>query len=142
MRHYLFVVWVATLLGVANLALIGPAFAADPKVACARAVVTPELNLCAERTLQAADAKLNAAYQQALAEIRKIEAAKPYDPTSWEKALRASQNAWIAFRDADCSGLLPMSWTGGTGTTAAVLGCKAEKTEVRTKELRAIVNGP
>jgi uncharacterized protein YecT (DUF1311 family) len=35
-----------------------------------------------------------------------------------------------------------MSWTGGTGTTAAVLGCKTEKTEARTTELRAIVNGP
>jgi uncharacterized protein YecT (DUF1311 family) len=142
MRRYLFVVLVAMLASVIGPALISPAFAADPKIACAKAVTTPELNWCAERTLQAADAKLNAAYQKVLAMIRESDNAKPYDPASWEKALRASQNAWIAFRDADCSGLVPMSWTGGTGTTAAVLGCKTQKTEARTKELVAIMEDP
>jgi uncharacterized protein YecT (DUF1311 family) len=140
MRRHLIVVFAVMLSGIVNLA--SPALAADPKVTCAKAITTPELNLCAERTLQAADAKLNAAYKKALAEIRKSESAKPYDRASWEKALRASQTAWIAFRDADCSGLVPMSWTGGTGTTAAVLGCKTDKTEARTKELVAIMEDP
>ncbi len=131
MRRFLLVMF-AVMLSV-------PALAADPKIACDKAVTTQDLNLCSERELQVADAKLNVAYKKALAEIRKSENAKPYDPASWEKALRASQHAWIAFRDADCNGLVPMSWTGGTGTTGAVLGCKIEKTEARTKELLAMI---
>jgi uncharacterized protein YecT (DUF1311 family) len=30
-----------------------------------------------------------------------------------------------------------MFWTGGTGATAEILGCMTEKTEARTKELKA-----
>jgi uncharacterized protein YecT (DUF1311 family) len=141
MRRHVFAAVTIALSGIVHSALVAPTLAATLKVDCAKAVTTPELNLCADRTLQAADTKLNSAYKKVLAEIRKSDNAKPYDPVSWEKALRASQKAWIAYRDADCAGLLPMSWTGGTGTTSAVLGCKAEKTELRTKELLAILDG-
>jgi uncharacterized protein YecT (DUF1311 family) len=119
-------------------ALAHPAAADDPKIRCDKAVTTVELNVCSERSYQAADAKLNAAYRKALAFIKASAAEKPYDPASWEKALRTSQTAWIAFREADCKGLVPMSWGGGTGTTSAVLGCMTEKTEQRTAELLAM----
>ena len=112
-----------------------PALAAEPDVDCDKAMSTPELNQCADATLQAADAKLNAMYQKALAVIRKTKSEQPYDRKSWEEALKVSQRAWLAYRDADCDGLVPMSWGGGTGTTSAVLWCKTEKTETRTKEL-------
>lgn len=109
-----------------------------PPIDCSKAIATPELNACADLELQAADGKLNAAYRKALAYIEKSGGEKPYDPVSWANALRASQRAWIAFRDADCDGLVPMSWGGGTGTTSAVLYCKTVKTEARTTELIAI----
>jgi uncharacterized protein YecT (DUF1311 family) len=112
-----------------------PALAAEPAVDCDKATSTPELNQCADAALQAADAKLNAMYQKALVVIRKAGGEKPYDRKSWEDALKVSQRAWLAYRDADCDGLVPMSWGGGTGTTSAVLWCKTEKTETRTKEL-------
>jgi uncharacterized protein YecT (DUF1311 family) len=121
-------------------ALAMPASAAEPKLDCSKAMNTIEMNQCADRDYAAADAKLNAAYQKALNYIKSTENPKPYDAAAWEKALRASQTAWIAFRDADCKGLVPMSWTGGTGTTVAVLGCMTEKTELRTKELTAITD--
>jgi uncharacterized protein YecT (DUF1311 family) len=105
---------------------------------CAKAMATTELNYCSLREFEAADAKLNEAYRRALASIRESRGDKPYDKTSWETALRASQKAWLAFRDADCNGLVPMSWGGGTGTTSAVLGCKTTKTEQRTRELVAL----
>ena len=111
---------------------------ADQPAICDKAVSTPELNLCSESAWQAADAKLNAAFAKAIDTIRTSDHAKPYDPGSWEKALRASQRAWVAFRDADCKGLVPMSWTGGTGTTSAVLDCMTTKTKIRTEELLAI----
>jgi uncharacterized protein YecT (DUF1311 family) len=114
-----------------------PATAQQPQT-CDTAVSTHELNQCSERAWQAADVKLNAAYAKAIASIRKSDGDTPFDRDSWEKALRDSQRAWVAFRDADCKGLIPMQWTGGTGTTSAVLWCMTTKTEVRTKELLAL----
>jgi uncharacterized protein YecT (DUF1311 family) len=110
-------------------------------VDCAKAMTTVELNYCAERSLIAADAKLNAAHKKALKFITSSGGDKPYDGVSWEKALRASQTAWIAFRDADCKGLVPLSRGGGTGTTSAILGCLTSKTEARTAELIALSKG-
>ena len=111
---------------------------ADPLALCDKAVSTPEFNLCSERAWQAADARLNAVFAKAIDAVKSSDQAKPYDPASWEKALRASQRAWVAFRDADCKGFVPMSWTGGTGTTSAVLDCMTTKTKIRTEELLAI----
>ncbi len=111
-----------------------PAHAGD-KVDCENATSTYEMNICAERDLEKADAALNATYAKVLAKIAASNQEKPYDAKSWEEALRKSQRAWIAFRDADCKDLVPMAWTGGSGTTADVLGCLIEKTEARTQEL-------
>ena len=61
---------------------------------------------------------------------------KNYFPQSFEEAMRKSQRAWVAFRDADCKELAAQYWAGGTGTTSAVLGCMTEKTVQRTKELK------
>ena len=94
------------------------------------------MNFCADKDYKAADAGLNEAYQQALAQIAKEGGEKPYDAKSWEAALRTSQRAWVAFRDADCRGLVPMSWGGGTGTTGGVLACLTQLTQERTKMLK------
>lgn len=130
-------------LALASLMFAAPAHADDDdaKIDCANAMTTYEQNYCADKDLAAADAKLNDAYKALLAAIAKTENEKPFDAKSWEKALRESQRAWVAFRDADCDGLVPKSWTGGTGTTVAVLGCKIAKTEARTKELLEYVDG-
>jgi uncharacterized protein YecT (DUF1311 family) len=103
---------------------------------CANANSTIEMNFCADREYAAADAALNDIYTQALAAIAKSDGEKPYDPKSWETALRASQRAWIAFRDADCKGLEPMQWSGGTGSTGAVLGCMTQLTHERIRVLK------
>ncbi len=118
-----------------------PSAAADPPVDCKNPRSTPEFNMCAEGVFQKADDKLNAAFQKAVAFIKTVDSAKPYDAASWEQALRSSQRAWVAFRDADCKGLTPMSLSGGTGTTVAVLDCMTTKTNFRTKELVAIYKG-
>lgn len=112
--------------------------AEDPAVDCANASATAELNFCAEKELDKADAQLNQVYKKVLAFIAKNGSEKPFDAKSWEAALRESQRAWVAFRDADCKGLVPMSWTGGSGTSGAVLGCLSEKTKARMKELEEL----
>lgn len=118
------------------LLLSRPAAGDDDKIDCDNALTTYEMNICAGRAYEAADAKLNAVYKQALAAIPEMAIGeKPFDAKSWEAALRASQRAWIAFRDAECEGHVAMFWTGGSGATVDIIGCKTEKTEARTKEL-------
>jgi uncharacterized protein YecT (DUF1311 family) len=103
---------------------------------CNSAATTVEMDYCADRAYQKADEALNEAYRQALESVKSSEFDAPYDAKSWEKELRGAQRAWIAFRDADRKGLMPMEWTGGTGTTVAVLTCMIEMTQARTKALR------
>jgi uncharacterized protein YecT (DUF1311 family) len=125
---------IAFLLPALLLCAASPALA-DPPIDCADPRTTVETNFCAEKAFKAADDALNAVYQKVLAWIAESDLETPYDPASWEAALRASQRAWVAFRDADCNDLMPMEWSGGTGTTSAVLGCMIEKTKARSKEL-------
>ncbi len=108
---------------------------AQDKLDCATATATFELNACSEIELDKADAQLNSIYKKLLAKIATSDGEKPYDAKSWEAALRASQRAWVAFRDADCKGLVALAAGGGTATTGEILGCMTEKTIRRTDEL-------
>lgn len=120
------------------LLLVAPPVSADDEaIDCAHASSTAEMNVCAEEGFDAADAKLNATYKKALAHVAERDLDPPFDRAGWEAALRASQRAWLAFRDADCKGAVPMEWSGGTGTTTAVFGCLTAKTRTRIEELVA-----
>lgn len=125
---------VATLLPLATSGFAANAAAED--INCANANSTVEMNFCADKDYQAADKELNKAYDAALASTKSRDDEKPYDAKSFEEAMRAAQRAWVAYRDADCKDLIAQEWSGGTGTTAASLGCMTEKTIQRTKELK------
>lgn len=125
----------ATLLLLAILARASPAAAGEMAVDCNDIRNTHESNVCAERDFQAADASLNEVYKRVLAHIAENGGDKPYDSRTWSEAMKASQRAWVAFRDADCKGVVPIEWSGGTGTSAAVLGCMTSKTKERIREL-------
>lgn len=117
------------------------AVAQEPKVDCTIPMATFEMNICAGREFEAADAELNAVYKRALKDIPGMATDKPYDARSWEEALRKSQRAWLAYRDAECEGHVPMFWSGGTGATADMTGCMTELTKARAKELRERYEG-
>lgn len=107
---------------------------ADDRINCAEQNTTVEINFCAEKDFKAADSRLNAAYKKVLAQIAERDLDGPYDRRSFEEAMRKSQRAWVAFRDAECRGVVPMDWSGGSGTTAAVLMCLTDMTTARTKD--------
>lgn len=106
-----------------------------PKIDCATATKTHELNWCSEKALEAADKKLNDTYKRVLAHIAKADGLSRGDRDKWAAALRTAQRHWLAFRDQDRGEVVAFEWGGGTGTTGAILGCKLTKTGTRTKEL-------
>lgn len=106
------------------------------EVDCVNASSTAEMNFCSEKDFQSADKELNRTYEVVVRSVKSRGLDKPYDAQSFEEALRVSQRAWVAFRDADCKGLTAQEWSGGSGTSSAVLGCMTEKTLQRTKELK------
>jgi uncharacterized protein YecT (DUF1311 family) len=110
--------------------------AAEQPINCATAVNTYDMQVCANQELDAADKLLNEVYRATLADIAKHEGDPPYDAKSYEAAFRAAQRAWIAYRDAECNGVVPFEWGGGTGRLTAVIGCLTAKTVARTKELK------
>ncbi len=104
---------------------------------CTEAMSTVDMNNCAGAEFEKADAELNRVYKEAIASIPEMAIdEQPFDKASWEEALRASQRAWIAFRDAECEDHVEKFWGGGSGRTVDIIGCKTEKTEQRTKELK------
>lgn len=102
---------------------------------CSHAKSGVEMNDCAGREFAAVDGVLNETYQKVLAAIGQAGGSPPYTAAEWEKQFRASQRAWVAFRDADCKDLVPMEWSGGSGTSYAVLDCMIELTRARTQTL-------
>jgi uncharacterized protein YecT (DUF1311 family) len=121
------------------LVAVRAAFAGEPPLPadCTEAMSTMEMNACAGAEFEKADAELNRVYKDAIASNPEMATdEQPFDKASWEEALRASQRAWIAFRDAECEDHVEKFWAGGSGRTVEIIGCKTEKTEQRTKELK------
>ncbi len=119
-----------------TLSSAAPAHAEEP-LDCTNALSTQDMNTCAGLDFAKADAALNATYEKAIGSIPEMASDETqFNAKSWEEALRTSQRAWIAFRDAECEEHVAMFWTGGSGATVDIIGCKTEKTEARTKELK------
>lgn len=131
---------VRALPALALLLMTAPAHAAGEKIDCDKATSTVEMTYCAEKAFEAADKELNEVYKAALAKIAKTGNPAPYDAKPWEAALRGSQRAWVAFRDAECKELEPMEWSGGTATSMSVLGCLEHLTQERVKALKERFN--
>ena len=109
--------------------------AAVPKIDCAAATATAELNHCAEIRLKKAEIDLATAMDKARTFIGRVQNAIPEVRTKWLGELADTQKAWSGYREADCKGLVPLEWQGGTGTTLAVLECMAQLTVARAYEL-------
>ncbi|MGD9979752.1 MAG: lysozyme inhibitor LprI family protein [Hyphomonadaceae bacterium] len=87
--------------------------------------------------LAAADRRLNQVYQRRIADARADDRSdrRVRGWYSQEAALRTSERAWIAFRDAECRYLTQQD-VGARGYDALMRGCLLQQTEDRTEELR------
>lgn len=104
---------------------------ADP---CETQSNTIEINACAKQTLATSDKALNETYQKVLKSMESVGSEDKTDYVAVKRRLAEAQRAWAKFRDADCKAKLKLH-EAGTIRAAIYLGCLAERTDQRTKEL-------
>ena len=102
------------------LALSLPALALD----CSRQETEGAARACSGQRLKDADKKLNEAYRTLL---------KRFD-TQQQTMLRASQRAWLGYRDAQCR-MVASGVDGGSAQPMVTADCLGDLTLARLKEL-------
>ena len=97
---------------------------------CARAETQSDMDECAAQALNKADAELNQTYINYRQRLNKAQ----------QNQIRDVQLAWIKYRDLSCK--YASSGTGGSAHGLALQSCLSEKTQQRTKELKALADCP
>jgi uncharacterized protein YecT (DUF1311 family) len=92
---------------------------------CANPQTQTEMNICAGKAFEAADAVLNQVYQKLRSMLDEAEKAQ----------LKEAQTAWLKYRDANCE-FVSGQFEGGTMRPMVHAGCLADVTKNRTAELR------
>ena len=98
---------------------------------CDTTMAQQEMNRCADLALQAADAELNDAYQDAVAYARDLDSP---GAGGVEDRLRKAQRAWVAYRDAACDADAFL-FDGGTMMPLIYSTCLSRLTELRRADL-------
>lgn len=105
-----------------------------------KAVSNNDMKQCAFGESEQADKLLNEVYRQLVSSL-KTEAEKEKNLADYEKVsqetlnrLVASERAWIAYRDTQCS-YAGTEMLNGSGEGLIVVGCLATKTQDRIKEI-------
>jgi len=122
-------VWAIFLLPVPGLA--------DPALECSGAGSQVEIGACVGQ----AEANVEVALAEAFGFA--VDAARELDDVTERTvalpALEASQDAWEAYRDAQCEAV-GASYGGGSGTGIAITACRVELGRARVTELLRFVN--
>ncbi|EIJ41423.1 hypothetical protein BegalDRAFT_0505 [Beggiatoa alba B18LD] len=96
-----------------------------PKVDCNDPQSTYEINYCAEKAYQSADAALNRAYKNLMNSGLSAEE---------QALLKTAQRTWIKFRDEHCEYAV-YGARGGTGFSGFLNACLQDMTEERIRSL-------
>ncbi|WP_254055798.1 lysozyme inhibitor LprI family protein [Ruegeria sp. EL01] len=110
---------------------------ADPAMECSDASSQVEVGACVTEMEGRVNGALEESYSFAIA------AAKELDDVTGRvaalPALEAAQNAWAAFRDAQCEAV-GASFGGGSGTGIAITSCRIDLGRARVEELLHFAN--
>jgi len=118
--------------------LLALAMSQDPPLNCTDPQYQAEMNQCAARDFERADAELNRLWREVIATARssdrEIDRQSDQQPLS-EQVLRNAQRAWVTFRDAHCE-YESFEARGGSMQTMIYEGCRAKLTQERISQLR------
>jgi uncharacterized protein YecT (DUF1311 family) len=119
---------------VCALALFASATAAEEWI-CDKAMSNAETRHCADREFRKHDAELNRLYKKLLQDAASLGDVGPGYGVPPLEALKQSQRAWVAFRDANCH-WKSTSFYGGSGQSVIMSTCLAIATRDRVEELK------
>ena len=122
-------------------------------VDCGKADSAAEKRICADHELDKAEAAMKVAFDRALAQFsyslkkhtekdplpESEQAEQKIAEQKMRRALRASQKAWVAYRESAC-GAVNDSFEGGSISDEIATFCKADLTKDRTKFLNDYFN--
>ena len=98
---------------------------------CDKAATQSDMDECSTQALNKADAELNQTYIDYRNRLNKAQ----------QNQIRDVQLAWIKYRDLSCK-YASASTTGGSAHGMALQSCLTQKTQERTKELKALSSCP
>jgi uncharacterized protein YecT (DUF1311 family) len=111
-----------------------------PEDACDDPQTQIEINLCAVREFEAADAELNKQWGQTVAVFRRYDAEvdREHDrQPGFYDTLLESQRGWLRYRDAQCLSESFMA-RGGSMQPSVDSNCRTYLTLLRIEQLRAL----
>ena len=121
--------------------LSNPSFAQE-EIDCSHAIGMPQITICAATRLDAAEARLEKVYQQALARGLKIKdsyADEPlFETTDIVHHLKLGQEHWLQSRDHTCKAH-GGPYDGGTGQPLMIISCKEDMTVQRAQYFKKIL---
>jgi uncharacterized protein YecT (DUF1311 family) len=115
--------------------------AQEPEVDCDNAMAQFELNACAYKEYERADAAMNAQWKVTAARMKEIDA--DFDRSQDNRpgyfdTLLAAQRAWLTYRDQHCASE-GYTMRGGSAEPMMISGCQTQLTEARTKQLKELI---
>lgn len=132
-------IFAASILTLAVSAL--PANAQDDEPDCSNPVTQADMNICAGKEYEEADAALNAAYKSAMVRMQSTDKELGEIEPNYVgavEALKKAQRGWIQYRDGQCD-LAGFEARGGSMEPMLVSGCLADLTRKRTQELKELL---
>ncbi|HWV60059.1 MAG TPA: lysozyme inhibitor LprI family protein [Sphingopyxis sp.] len=117
------------------------AAAQEPELDCDNAMAQFELNACAYKEYERADAAMNAQWKVTAARMKEIDA--DFDRSQDNRpgyfdTLLAAQRAWLTYREQHCAGE-GYTMRGGSAEPMVISGCQTQLTEARTKQLKDLI---
>jgi uncharacterized protein YecT (DUF1311 family) len=110
----------------------------DDAPGCAKTETQLDLNECAGRAFEEADAKMNAQWKRTLAHMRALDSGSGGDPDDkrpgYAQTLLNAQRAWLVYRDAHCTSEGYYA-RGGSMEGMLYNQCRAALTDERTEQL-------
>lgn len=94
-----------------------------------------ELTSCLAKEVKKAEIDITYAYQRALEAIEAHQGRSDSERANQRTNFIKAQKAWIAYKKAQCNGVVANQWAGGTGMPQAVFSCGLEHARMHIKEL-------
>ncbi len=110
---------------------------ADPTMECIDAGSQVEIGSCVSNMELRVNTAIDSSYSLALGSAQELD--EVTGRVVAVPALEASQNAWVAYRDAQCEAV-GASFGGGSGTGIAITACRVDLGRARVDELLRYAN--